>query len=269
MKKPSFIVLLIFLALSSNAAIKICSWNLKDFGKSKSDKEISFIAGILNEFDVVAIQEVVKGYGGAQAVARLALQLNTKGSKWDYAISNPTSSSAYGAERYAYLWKTGKVSKKGSAWLEKKYHLEIEREPFYITLNADGKDFTMVNFHAITKRKQPETEIKFFKFLPAAYPNLTLIFTGDFNLPQSHSVFNPLKKMGYQPLLSNQKTSLRQRCISNDCLASEFDNMFFLRNKFKVKNCGILRFYNEIKSFADARLISDHVPIFAEIEFCK
>jgi len=260
------ILLFVFSIAGSCAGISICTWNLKDFGKSKSAAEIAFIADVLKNYDVVAIQEVVAGFGGSQAVARLVNELNTKGSKWDYTISEPTSSSAYKTERYAYIWKTAKVTKKGSAWLEKKYHVQIDREPYYLALQVAGKTFTLVNFHAITKNRQPETEVKYFKFLPASYPNQTLIFVGDFNLPQSHSVFNPIKKMGYQPLLLNQKTSLRQKCISNDCLASAFDNMFFNREKCSVKKSGIIPFYLQLQNLSDARLISDHVPVFAEIE---
>jgi hypothetical protein len=62
----------------------------------------------------------------------------------------------------------------------------------------------VVNFHAITKAKQPETEIKYFKFCPP-HPDLNPLFVGDFNCPQSHTVFIPLKKMGYQSVLVNQK----------------------------------------------------------------
>src|SRR5882672_4396646 len=72
--------------------IKICSWNLMDFGKSKSDSEIQLIANTLKNYDIVLIQEVVaKDPGGAQAVARLSESLNRKGAKWDYRISDPTS----------------------------------------------------------------------------------------------------------------------------------------------------------------------------------
>jgi deoxyribonuclease-1-like protein len=260
------ILLIAFPIVSFCAAISICTWNLKDFGKSKSCAEIAFIANVLKDYDVVAIQEVVAGYGGAQAVARLVDELDTKGSKWDYTISDPTSSSAYKTERYAYIWKKNKATRQGRAWLEKKYNIEIDREPYYITLSVEGKEITVVNFHAITKSKQPETEVKYLKFLPISYPNQTLIFVGDFNLPQSHSVFNPLKGMGYEPLLLNQKTSLRQKCINNDCLASEYDNMFFIRKKCKVKKSGIIPFYNRNTDLHEARLISDHVPVFAEIE---
>ena len=74
------------------------------------------MAQTIKSFDIVAIQEVVAGYGGAQAVARLADELNRKGAKWDYSVSNPTSSSAYKTERYAFLWKTATVKLIGKPW---------------------------------------------------------------------------------------------------------------------------------------------------------
>src|SRR5690606_20683888 len=215
-------------------------------------------------FDVIAIQEVVAGYGGAQAVVRLHDELNRTGTKWDYALSEPTISSAYKTERYAFIWKTNKLTKVGDAWLEKKYSKKIDREPYFIRLNSNGKAFTLVNFHAITKSKQPETEIKYFKFFPKSYADDNLIFCGDFNLPQSHTVFNPLKKMGYVPSLQGVKTSLRQKCVSGDCLASEFDNFFYKPAKVKFVAAGIIPFFKEFSELKEARLISDHVPIYFE-----
>ena len=139
-------VFLFFLLLTSSlfSQTKLLSWNLENFGKSKSDQELSFIANTSKSYDIIAIQEVVAGYGGAQAVARLADELNRKGSKWDYVISDPTSSSAYKTERYAFIWKTSIVKKIGKPWLEKKYHLEIDREPFYCTFEYNKMQFNMI-----------------------------------------------------------------------------------------------------------------------------
>ena len=256
----------IFYVLFSTALFsqpKLLSWNIENRGQSKSNVEISFVANTVKDFDIIAIQEVVAGDGGAQAVARLADELNRKGAKWDYTISDPTSSSAYKTERYAFIWKTSRVKKIGKAWLEKKYHLEIDREPYFCTFQYENKQFTVVNFHAITKKMQPETEIKYFKFLPEEYPNLNLIFAGDFNCPQSHTVFNPLKKMGYVPTFRTQKTSLKKECVNGDCLASEFDNIFH-NTKIKKLNSGVLHFYTNFNSLKEARKISDHIPIWLE-----
>lgn len=259
-----FIWLVIFRFGYSN--VSICFWNIKDFGKSKSDVEIEFIANTVKSYDIIAIVEVVAGDGGAQAVAKLKDELDRKGNKWDYTISNPTLSSSYKTERYAFIWKTSKVSKVGDAWLEKKYNQEIDREPYYATfrLKKSGSPFTLVTYHAITMSQQPETEIKYFKLLPLEYPNLNLIFAGDFNCPQSHTVFNPLKKLGYKPVLVDQKTSLRQKCINDDCLASEFDNIFYDESKLNLVKAGIIRFYESFASLKEAICISDHVPVYFE-----
>ena len=106
--KTKFIYLFFFFSLPIFSQTKLLSWNLENFGKSKSDQEISFIANTIKDYDIITIQEVVAGNGGAQAVVRLADELNRKGSKWDYRISDPTSSSSYKTERYAFLWKTSK-----------------------------------------------------------------------------------------------------------------------------------------------------------------
>jgi hypothetical protein len=102
-------------------------WNIANFGQSKSDKTIHYIANYLRDYDIIAVQEVVAGYGGA--VARLSDELNRTGSKWDYIISDPTSSSPYKTERYAFIWKTNKLKQIGKAWLEKNTIQKLKESP--------------------------------------------------------------------------------------------------------------------------------------------
>lgn len=263
MKKSLSILLLLYCTVFYSQT-KLLSWNLENFGKSKSETEIAFIVETVREYDIIAIQEVVAGYGGTQAVARMAAELNRKGAKWDYVISNPTSGSAYQKERYAFIWKTAKLKKIGHPWLEKKFQLAIDREPYYCTFQYKNKQFTVVNYHAIPKSKQPEREIKYFKYLPDQYPTLNLIFAGDFNCPQSHTVFNPLKKQGYQSILVGQKTSLKHKCKYNKCLSSEYDNIFYKTSKIKNLNSGSIFFYKNFNSLKEARKISDHIPVWFE-----
>src|SRR5688572_27859862 len=57
----------------NNTNFKLVSWNIQDLGQSKSNEEIAFMADVLKDFDMVAIQEVVaKHPAGAQKVAELA-----------------------------------------------------------------------------------------------------------------------------------------------------------------------------------------------------
>lgn len=224
------------------------------------------MAGTLKDFDIIAIQEVVAGYGGPQAIARLVDALNRKGAKWDYMISDPTESTPYATERYAYIWKTSKVKEVRRGWLDQNYLHQIDREPFISEFDYKDKIFTLVNFHAIPQKKQPETEIKFFKFFPEKYPDKNLIFLGDFNIPERHTVFNPLKKLGYKPVLENQKTTMKMKCVGEECLASEFDNIFYNSRKLKVLNTGVVHFYRSFPDMVSARRISDHIPVWAEFD---
>ncbi|MFV5702551.1 hypothetical protein ACM55F_11825 [Flavobacterium sp. XS2P12] len=75
--------LLLFISTVAFSQTKLISWNLENFGKSKSEETINYIANSLRDYDIIAIQEVVAGYGGAQAVAKLADELNQRGAKWD------------------------------------------------------------------------------------------------------------------------------------------------------------------------------------------
>jgi endonuclease/exonuclease/phosphatase family metal-dependent hydrolase len=263
--KKQFLLLFLIVYAFGYSQIRLVSWNVENMGKSKSDDEIAFMATLLNQYDLVALQEVIAGYGGAQAVARLADALNRKGNQWDYTISNPTKSTPSKKERYAFLWKTATIKKIGKAWLEKNYAAVMEREPYLCTFEYGKKQFTAVSFHAITKSKQPEREIKYFQFFPSTYPKSNLIIMGDFNCPQSHSVFNPLRKMGYASALINQKTSLKRSCKNGQCLASEFDNIYFQKTKIKKLDSGVILFYKNFPSLKQARTISDHCPIWLKL----
>ena len=44
---------------SAFCSISVCSWNLQNFGNSKSNIEVDFIASTIQHFDVIAIQEVM------------------------------------------------------------------------------------------------------------------------------------------------------------------------------------------------------------------
>lgn len=243
-------------------ALLICSWNLRDFGSSKSVATLQYIAHTIATADIVAIQEVVARNGGKSTVANLVAILNKEKNVWAYSVSAITTSSSYKAERYAYIWKKTKVQLSGNAWLEQKYQLEIDREPYLATFESGGQHFTLVNYHAITKAKQPEREIKFLKYLVPEYTRYPLIFLGDFNCPQTHTVFNPLKSLGYKAAFSNQRTTLQKQCSEPDCLASAYDNFFYRPAQIRMDTAWAFYFHKMFPSLEAAWKISDHVPIF-------
>lgn len=265
--RTTLVFLFVFVPLMLFSQVKIMTWNLKNIGSSKTEEHLSYMAKIMKQADVIAIQEVVTNPAGAKAIAALHEELNRKsGAKWDYALSDPTVSSPYRSERYAYLWKTQHIKLKKKAFLDQHYQEKIEREPYMATFQYKDLEFTLVSLHALPKKHQPETEIKYLKFFPEHYAENNLIFLGDFNLTESHSVFNPLKKQGYNPAFTNQKTSLRQKCINGDCLASEYDNIFLQQEVFTVKSAKAILFFEDFETIQEANKISDHIPLLIEIQ---
>lgn len=234
---------------------------MKDFGRSKSGETISYIAETIREFDVTAIIEVVAGRGGPEAVERLVDSLRKDGTNWRYVISNPTTSVEHGTERYAYVWKGDKLRLVGS-WLEEQYAAELDREPFFITFAKGRKNFTLAVFHAVPTAKHPENEIPLLKDLVEEYPDKDIIFCADFNLSQAHPAFDVIKNNGYEPIFENQKTSLRTQCHNDDCLASEYDNIFYRPQRIHYTEGGIIPFYEGFRNIQEARAVSDHIPVY-------
>lgn len=260
-----FLIIVLCGSFSAQEIIRIATWNLQHFGSSKHDSTVAFIAGTIRPFDVIALQEVV-GKTGPAAMHRLINTLNKgqTGNPWKASVSPITTGTPSESDRYAFIWNSRTVTAVNPARLEQQYAGVIVREPYTATFSVAGKQFTIVNFHAVPKTRQPESEIKYLKEFPKRYPGHRLVFLGDFNVPQTNTVFNPLKAVGYRPALKKQKTSLKMKCVANDCLASEYDNIFYHPDSFILCRSGIVHFYQYFTDLTAARKVSDHVPVFME-----
>jgi len=268
-----FIVLLFPLTVWGQSSFSVVSWNIKHMGKSKNNKEIKFMASIVHDYDIIAIQEVVaKDPAGAKAVAKMADEMNRKGGRWDYRISNPTTSaSAHKNERYAFIWNRNKIKLKGRPWLDKYFKDEITREPYFarFILKENSKEILVINFHSIPYNKEPESEFRYFKNYPKLYENETIIFAGDYNMKEHNTVFKPLKKMGYLPILKKQATTLRKKKLDKKgrYLLHDIDNIFYDSNKLELQNSYIVDFVPLIGNLEMANGISDHVPVVGVFKF--
>lgn len=232
--KLYIILTLLTISISGiSQSLNIISWNLKDFGQSRDYKEIKLIAQELRNADIVAIQEVVaKDPGGAKAVARLADQLNRMGSKWDYRISDPTRSpSSHKSERYAYLWKTSKVTLTGGRpKLISTLSNQVEREPYQIQFKTkSGEVLTLINYHACTHKKHNPERVEIAAIsnwlLAQAYKNV--VWCGDMNLVIDDIAFNTILSSGYSSALNGQKTTLKMKCKGGNYLSRAEDNVLY------------------------------------------
>lgn len=267
------ILIILFLFLSFNTFsqqndFNIISWNIQDFGKTKSGKELDEIAEILREADIIAIQEVVAGYGGAQAVAKLADILNRKGAQWDYVISDPTNSSKYVTERYAVVWKTKLIKIKNRGKLIKELDTLIDREPFLIDFYMGDEKLTLINFHSRPHNKNPEAEIKALTNHITSNFKTPLILAGDFNVEEAKPIFDNFKNKGYSPAVTYQKTTLKKACDDLEYRNHPIDNIFFSTDISKTDS-GVLDFVRACDNLEKARKLSDHLPVYLEFQVIK
>jgi endonuclease/exonuclease/phosphatase family metal-dependent hydrolase len=250
---------------NTNAEIQLLSWNIANLGKSKDDGEIEAMVRVIKDFEVVAIQEVVAGPGGPQAVARLVDALNRRGSKWDYVVSNPTSGGR-GVERYAFLWKPSRVKLKGKAWLDTNVANAVDREPFMARFEKSGKTITVASFHAVPQSKYPNAEIELLKDFPKWYNKDHLILVGDFNAGNQEYGGQALLDQGFKDAMNNTKTTIKMKPDQKgNHLANPFDHMYFEQKELQISSKGTVDFTRRYDDLKSARLISDHIPVWASV----
>lgn len=251
-------------------SFKVLTWNIQDLGRTKDDAEVALIAKVMKDFDIIAIQEVVaKDPAGAQAVARIADQLNRMGSKWDYRISDPTRSpSSKMSERYAFIWKTSKIQNVGRFSLDKELQNICVREPYIgkFKLKKGSPPFYIVNFHSRKHDAQPEKEILHFAKYQDQYETELILIAGDFNLDEQHEVWNGFYSKGYQPSLSNSPTTLKRKCKYGNYLNHPIDNIFYDRDAMTIISSGKVDFIQKCANLEAARKISDHLPVYLECQ---
>jgi endonuclease/exonuclease/phosphatase family metal-dependent hydrolase len=249
--------------------VRVVSWNLYNWGRTKDDQEIEIAAETLRDFDLVAVQEVVTSPPGAQAIGKLDMALDRTGFAWDYRLSDPTTGD--GTERYAFLWKPSRVRLMEQAWLEPSLAGPIDREPYLARFEhrKTGQRFLVASLHAVPSSKNPEREVALLDRLHRRYEADHVLLLGDFNLDEDDRAFDELRRLGYRPVLDDQPTSLRRKRDPgpNGHLANEYDNIFVEIGPLRAARGGVLDFTGRFSSLKEARSLSDHLPVFVDVQW--
>ncbi|MCE2789643.1 MAG: endonuclease/exonuclease/phosphatase family protein [Saprospiraceae bacterium] len=249
--------------------IKVISWNIRDFGQSRNDQEIEQIAGILKTADIICIQEVVAGHpGGAQAVGRLATALTRNGQNWDYRISDPTQSpNSHIRERYAFLWKSSRITIKDRPFLLKAVDAAVHREPYVGIFKAYQSEIVVINYHSRTHEDESDAEMEEISAITSQldfYRDKNILWLGDFNLSQDHPCFDALKIKGFHPVVNGEKTTLKTNCKEGFYLSSEEDNIFYRLPLLRYKSSRVIDFMKGEDCFMlpnKRKALSDHLPL--------
>ena len=169
--------------------IRLASFNIRIYSTgSRDDTELGLIADRLQQFDLVAIQEL----RDEEVVQRTLSILEARGHVYHAMVSPPVGRGV--KERYAFLWRPEKVAPVDSGTVYSDPDDVFIREPFYASFRAGSFDFTLITVHVIFgegvagRRAENLLLDDVYRAVQGADPNeQDVILLGDFNLPPSDS----------------------------------------------------------------------------------
>ena len=142
---PALVVGLAWTAAAAGAqTISVASWNIRIFSTgSRDDAELELICDRLQQFDLIAIQEV----RDREVVNRTLALLGQRGAAYDALVSEQVGRGV--KERYAFLWRQDAVQALGEGVVWPDDGDLFIREPYIATFRAGHFDFTLITLHAI------------------------------------------------------------------------------------------------------------------------
>lgn len=243
----------------------IATWNIRDFDSNKFghgprlNESYFYIAQIISEFDLIAVQEVNKNL---KALYKLIYIL---GDKWDYITTDATSGTSGNQERMTFIYDTRRVSFKnvaGEVVLPKtsliQGDIQFARTPFMVSFQSGWTKFSLCTVHiyfgadsgAKLIRRQNEIEgiAKFLK-KKADSDKETLMVLGDFNIvDHEHKTMEALLDNGFK--IPEQ---IRKKPVGTNTFQTKYYDQIGVRSKsgfFKLgeedNSAGAFNFYQHI-----------------------
>lgn len=231
-------------ARKTDKNVILSSWNLKEFGhlKNRLPESYYYIAEIISNFDLIAVQEIKSGLKDLEVIMKLL------GNDWNYLIADITEGKDGNSERFAYLYDTRRVNFTGLAgeimlwkdlFMEGEEIRQLKRTPYLTGFRAGWKTFALLNVHlqpnddkesrAVRKR---EVEL-LMKALAEKKKNKSLwteniIVLGDFNLYKKDA--DTVKVFNDNDFF---ESDILQGLNTNTAISAEtFDRMFFKKNDY-------------------------------------
>ncbi len=242
--------------------LRIASFNVRILSTGSRDgAELEQIADRLQQFEVLAIQEV----RDEEVIGRLLAILEGRGLPYRALISAAVGRTS-ATERYAFLWRADKVELIGTDSFYPDSADVFIREPFMASFRAGEFDFALVTIHTIfgnmigQRRAEAGYLDEVYAWAQEADPDeQDVILLGDFNLPAEDPGFDELRLI-LLPLFSGQD----QTTIADNAL----DNIWIeVRHTIEWNGeVGIDRFDETIFGGDDqaaSLAVSDHRPIWA------
>ena len=258
-----FLILTFFTGIGwCKDTIKIASFNIQVFGRSKANKPevMKVIADIIKQFDIVAVQEIRDNSG--TAIKKLMSML---GVQYHYIISKRLGRTS-SKEQYAYIYR------EGVELLQRPFEhpdtLDLfHRQPFIAHFKKGEFDFMLVTIHI----DPDEAEEEIYELNNVVIETIDkfgepdIIILGDLNADCSY--FNESKK---GVLNETVYSWLIPDWIDTNLAKSSctYDRIIITKTQTENDFTGVYGVvYFDMKynlSYKEAKKISDHYPVWCE-----
>lgn len=251
----------------SGETVRIASFNIQVFGESKSNKPqvMEYLAQIVRQYDIVAIQEIRSK--NQDIIPSFVELLNATGRDYEFVIS-PRLGRTVSKEQYVFIFDSASIE----ADLSNFYMVDdpddlLHREPYVGFFRVRGPEiseaftFQLVNIHTDPDETDQELDALGDVFIAVQNDGLEeddVIVLGDLNVDSRH-----LGALGQVPgitwVISGTPTNTRGN--------KSYDNIVFHQratNEFTGR-AGVHDYLREFNlSMDEALKISDHLPVWAE-----
>lgn len=153
---------LVFVALIAStqaraAQIKIATWNLHNFGPTgvMNRDRLSKVASVMDDYDIVAVQEIFNATGTVLSGIQSAL-----GANWAFSVIPRNTSHSTRGEQYGFFYNTTKISPVGTGARYPDTGTQFDRDPwaaqFETKRSTSNFRFVLITTHTTPTRAVAE-----------------------------------------------------------------------------------------------------------------
>ncbi|QDT90863.1 exonuclease/endonuclease/phosphatase family protein [Gimesia algae] len=256
----------------SDETIRIATFNIQVFGQSKMQKpEVpQILARIIQQFDVVAIQEI---RALDQSFLDDFLKILNAGEQQFGCLVGPRQGRTASKEQYAYFYNTARitVNEKWTYTVIDKYD-KLHRPPYvahFQTLSPSSSNpftFSLINIHTDPDETDQELDVLDDVYRVVANDGSQeddVILLGDLNVDDQH--------LGELGRVSDIMWTV-SKTPTNTRKSKQYDNILFNRRRSQefTGRTGVYDFRTRFKlSEKEALTVSDHLPVWAEFHISE
>ncbi len=252
--------------------IRIATFNIQVFGQSKMKKPQvpQILARIIQQFDVVAIQEI---RSQDQSFIDDFMDILNSGDHRYACLVGPRQGRTASKEQYAYFFDTDRitVNEKWAYSVIDKYD-KLHRPPYvahFRTLVSSGNKpftFSLINIHTDPDETKQELNVLDDVYRVVANDGRQeddVILLGDLNVDDRHlGELGTVRDLMWT--VSKTPTNTRK--------SKQYDNILFSRHNSQefTGQSGVYDFQTRFKlSKEEALAVSDHLPVWAEFQISE